>query len=210
LTAATASGQAKWKGAIVKEGDVTVVKNPKVPLYKTPVLELAEELSLGGPDAQGDYAFGEVRNFVVDDAGRIYVLDRKNVHVKVFDPSGAYLRTIGRQGQGPGEFDSPRTLSINRATGEFAVLQTSRRISIFKLDGTFIRQLSLKEIWALYGCVDSQGQIYVTEGIVDPENPHYELKKLGPDGALRSTLAKSPGPTPANFDPFRMRAAWRR
>ncbi len=113
----TASAQAKWKGTIVKEGDVTVVKNPKEPLYKTPVLELKDDLSIGGPDAQGDSALDQVRTFVVDDAGTIYVLDQQASHIKVFDASGKYLRTIGRKGQGPGELEYPMTLSLNRTNG---------------------------------------------------------------------------------------------
>ena len=204
----SASAQAKWKGTVVKEGNVTIVKNPKEPIYKTPILELKEDLSLSGPDAQGDYAFGKIRTFLVDDAGAFYVLDQQNSNVKVFDSSGKYLRTIGRQGQGPGELESPRALSINRAAGELAILQPSRRMSFFKLDGTFLRHLSFKEIWALNGAIDSKGQIYVTEGIVDPENPRYELKKLGPDGVPLSTIASSPGPMQAKFNPFRAVMWW--
>ena len=203
------SGQVKWKGTIVKEGDVTVVRNPKEPLYKTPVLELREDLSLGGPEAQGDYAFDEARNFVVDDEGSIYVLDTKSAQVKVFDRSGKYLRTIGRKGQGPGELDRPRMLSINRAGGEISILELSRRISFFKLDGTFLRHVSFKEIWALYGHVDSKGCIYVTEGFVDPKDPRYELKKLGPDASFIAMLAKSPAPRPGNFNPFSAVGYWR-
>jgi len=101
---------------IVKEGDVTVVKNPKEPLYQTPILELKEELSLGGPEAQGEYAFGQIADLVVDDAGSFYVLDGRSSHVKVFDASGRYVRTIGRAGQGPGEFEQPMNLSFNGAT----------------------------------------------------------------------------------------------
>ncbi len=191
---ATASAQDKWKGTIVKEGGVTVVKNPKEPLYKTPVLELREDLSLGGAAAQGDYAFGEIRHFAVDNGGSIYVLDTKLGHIKVFDQSGKYLRTIGRPGQGPGELNSPRALSINRAAGELAVLQTSRRMSFFKPDGTFLRHVSFLKMWALAGRVDSRGNIYITEGIVDEKDPRYEVKMLGPDASLISTLAKSPAP----------------
>ncbi len=209
LTALAASAQDKWKGTIVKEGDVTIVKNPKEPLYKTPVLELKEDLSLGGPKAQGDYAFGEVRAFVVDDAGSIYVLDTKSDHIKVFDRAGKYVRTIGRKGQGPGELDRPRMLSINRPGGELAVLELSRRMSFFKLDGTFLRHVSFKGIWALYGHVDSRGNIYVTEGLVDPKDPHYELKKLGPDASFIAMLAQSPAPKPANFNPFSAVGYWR-
>jgi hypothetical protein len=203
LSAAPASAQVAWKGTIVKEGDVTVVKNPKEPLYKTPVIELKEDLSLGGPEAQGDYAFGQIRTFVVDDAGSIYVLDSQASHIKVFDASGKYVRTIGRQGQGPGELDRPRALSLNRANGELAVLDLSRRMSFFKLDGAFLRHSSFKEIWALAGQVDSKGNIYVIEGIVDPKDPRYELKKLGPDASVIARLAKSPAPNASvKFDPF--------
>jgi hypothetical protein len=203
LTAPAAAGQDKWKGTVVKEGDVTVVKNPKEPLYKTPVIELKEDLSLGGPEAQGDYAFGQVRTFVVDEAGSIYVLDSQASHVKVFDASGKYVRTIGRQGQGPGELELPMTLSFNRTSGELAVHQASRRMSYFKTDGTFLRHLSFKEMWALRGRVDSKGNIYTTEGIVDPKDPRYELKKLGPDASFIALLAKSPAPNASvKFNPF--------
>lgn len=195
LTATTASAQDKWKGTVVKAGDATVVKNPKEPLYKTPVLELKEDLSLGGPEAQGDYAFGQIRTFIVDDAGSIYVLDTKLGHIKVFDRSGKYVRTIGRQGQGPGELESPMTLSFNRTSGELAVHQSSRRMSYFKTDGTFLRHLSFKEMWALRGRVDSKGNIYITEGFIDEKDPRYETKKLRPDASVIAVLAKSPAPT---------------
>jgi hypothetical protein len=201
-TASAASGQDKWKGTVVKEGEVTVVRNPKEPLYKTPVLELKEDLSLGGPEAQGDYAFGQIRTFIVDDAGSIYVLDTQSDHIKVFDRSGKYVRTIGRKGQGPGELENPMTLSFNRTAGELAVHQSSRRISYFKTDGTFLRHLSLKEMWALRGRVDSRGNIYITEGFVDEKDSRYEIKKLGPDASVVAVLAKSPAPTPGKLDPF--------
>ncbi len=205
---AAAPAQGTWKGTIVKEGDVTIIKNPKEPLYKTPVLELAEDLSLGGPDAQGDSVFDQIRSFVIDDDGAIYVPEYRNSQIKVFDDSGRYLRTIGRKGQGPGELEMARVVSINRTAGELAVLQMSRRISFFKLDGTFLRHVSFKEIWALYGRVDSRGRIYVTEGIVDPESPRYALKKLGPDGTVLTTLATTPAPAPSKFDPFLAVAWW--
>ncbi|MCX6568526.1 MAG: 6-bladed beta-propeller [Candidatus Aminicenantes bacterium] len=201
--AAVLSAQDKWKGTIVREGGMTIVKNPKEPLYKTPVLELKEDLSIGGPEAQGEYAFGEIRTFVVDDEGSIYVLDTQSDHIKVFDRSGKYVRTIGRKGQGPGELENPMTLSFNRTAGELAVHQSSRRISYFKTDGTFLRHLSLKEMWALRGRVDSRGNIYITEGFVDEKDPRYETKKLGPDASVIAVLAKSPAPNASvKYDPF--------
>ena len=193
--ASTVIAQAKWKGTIVKEGDVTVVKNPKEPLYKTPVLELKEDLSLGGPEAQGDSALDQVRQFLVDDAGTIYVLDQRAAHVKVFDGSGKYLRTIGRKGQGPGELEYPMTLSLNERTGELAVHLQSRGIVFFKTDGTYLRHLSLKGMLGGRARLDSRGQIYVLEIIMDNENSRYATKKLAPDGSVLATISETPTPT---------------
>ena len=192
-----ASAQVKWKGTVVKEGEVTVVKNPKDPLFKTPVLELEEELSLGGADAQGDYALDQVRQFIVDDAGAIYVLELRAAHIKVFDASGKYLRTIGRKGQGPGELELPMTMSLNERTGELAVHSQSRGIAFFKTDGTYLRQLSLKGMLGGRARLDSRGQIYFLEIIRDNENSRYATKKMAPDGSVLATISETPTPSGA-------------
>ena len=186
--------QPQWKGTIVKEGDVTVLRNPKEPLYKTPILELKEDLSIGGRDAEGDYAFGQARQVAVDDAGTIYVLDQQASHVKAFDAAGRYLRTIGRKGQGPGELEYPMTLSLNRAAGELAVQLQTRGIVFFKTDGTFLRQQSLKGLISGRGRVDSRGQIYVLEIVMDENGPKYATRKLGPDASVVATISETAAP----------------
>lgn len=205
--AVEASAQVKWKGTMAKEGGVTVVRNPREPVYKTPVLELREDLSLGGANAQGDYAFEDIRTLVVDDAGNIFVLDSKAANVKVFDASGKYVRTIGRKGQGPGEFNAPMTLSINPLAGELVVHHDSQRMSYFKLDGTFLRQLSTKGL-SIRARVDSRGRIVVMEIVFDANNRRYDTKKLGPDGNPIALLASSPGPDPARYNPFLAISYW--
>ena len=193
--AATAWAQAKWKGTIVKEGDVTVVKNPKEPIYKTPVLELKEELSLGGPDAQGEAALDQIRQVIADSAGTLYVLDQRASHVKVFDASGKYLRTIGRKGQGPGELEYPMTISLNEKTGELAVQQQTRGIAFFETAGPFIRQLPLQGMLAARGCLDSRGRIFIVDIIWGEESSKYVTKKLDGQGSLLAIIAEAPTPS---------------
>ncbi len=183
-----------WKGTIVKDGDVTIVKNPKEPLFTTPVLELKEDLSIGGPEAQGDDAFGQARQVVADDAGTIYVLDEQASDVKVFDASGKYLRTIGRKGQGPGELEFPMTLSLNRAAGELTVQQQTRGLAVFKTDGMFLRQQSLHGLISGRGRVDSRGNIYVLEIVLGDNGSSYATKKLAADGSLLATISETPAP----------------
>jgi hypothetical protein len=198
-----ACAQPKWKGTIAKEGDVIVVRNPKEPIYKTPVLELKEDLSLGGVDAQGDCAFGDIRDIVVDDAGVIYVLDSENFHIKAFDPSGKFLRTIGRKGQGPGEFEIPLMMSLVKTRGELAVHQVTRRMSFFKTDGTFLRHHLFKDLWAGRGVCDSTGRIYIMEVRRGDSGSRFVTEKLAEDGTVVATLGDSPASSGGKFNPFR-------
>jgi len=198
-----ACSQPKWKGTISNEGGIIVVRNPKEPLYKTPILELTEDLTIGGADAQGDYAIGDIRDVVVDDAGVIYVLDFKNCHVKTFDQSGRYLRTIGRKGQGPGEFEIPLMMSLVKTRGELAVHQVNRRMSFFKTDGTFVRHYLFKDLLAGRGVCDSKGQIYIMEVRRKDSESRFVVKKLTEDGAVPATLADSPASGGEKFNPFR-------
>ena len=94
--------QAKWKGKITNEDGVIVVQNPKKPLYSEDVLSLEEDLAIGGADVREEYMFSNIRYVDVSEDERIYILDSKEAHVKVFDRRGKYLMTFGRLGQGPG------------------------------------------------------------------------------------------------------------
>lgn len=194
--------QVEWKGTVIKEGDVTVIKNPKDPLHKIPILELNEDLSLGGPGGRLEYAFGNDIGFVVDNEAFIYVLDKQDTNIKVFNNSGNFVRTIGRKGQGPGELDNPWSLSVNRKAGELAVLQLSRRLSFFKTDGTFIRQQSINNSSSVK--FDSLGNTYIREKTRSKDGEwSYEVKKFSSFGFFFGLLASSPGqPYSGRVNPF--------
>ncbi len=195
-----------WKGKIYKDGDVTVVQNPKEPKYQGEILALKEDLRLGGPDVKGDCAFNQIQTIAVDAQENIFVLDYKESNVKVFDKNGKYLRTIGRKGQGPGEFDGPAVMGFDRASGALLVLESgARRISCFDPQGKFIKAMSLKGIWGLGMRLDSLGNIYVMEAVLGQNEGHYLVKKFSPDLNLIAVLAQAPSlvkPTGA-ANPFR-------
>jgi len=48
--------------------------------------------------------FYEPQDIEIGKNGLIYILDSGNNRIHVFDNSGKYIRTIGKKGQGPGEF----------------------------------------------------------------------------------------------------------
>jgi sugar lactone lactonase YvrE len=65
---------------------------------------LREDLRIGGPDGHPSELFSQIAFIETDGNGNIYVLDYPAQEVRVFSPTGDYLRTIGRKGLGPGEF----------------------------------------------------------------------------------------------------------
>lgn len=64
---------------------------------------LTEELRLGNVSGDGPEGFGRIGDIAADPAGRIHVLDVGSKEVRVFGSDGAYLRSMVRDGDGPGE-----------------------------------------------------------------------------------------------------------
>jgi hypothetical protein len=74
----------------------------ELPFLSVP--HLAGEVELRVGDVDGDLLFGRISEVEVGPDGNVYVLDRGEAGVRVFTPEGEPLRSIGRRGEGPGEF----------------------------------------------------------------------------------------------------------
>jgi hypothetical protein len=71
-------------------------------------LERSVEIGrLGGQDSvPRPDEFGRISWLALDGRGRVYVADAAAYEIRVFDTTGAHVRTIGPRGAGPGEFGS--------------------------------------------------------------------------------------------------------
>jgi hypothetical protein len=96
---------AGWEGDTTNADGTTVVTNPETPAFGENRQEMREMWRRGGDDDE-EIFFGTIAEFLHDDAGNIYLLDGQLSEIQVFDPSGELLRTVGRQGEGPGEFQN--------------------------------------------------------------------------------------------------------
>lgn len=202
------SQKAEWQGTIEEIDGIMVIKSPKEPMYGGDALEFEEELSLGEAEGREEYMFSEIRHIAISEDERIFVLDSKEDHIKVFDKEGKYLMTIGTPGQGPGELDRPSSICISQ--NELVVLEGARRLSVFTLEGEFLRHISTKETWALGATMDSVGNIVLTEGVMDPEYFHYLTKKVDVDMNLLYEIAKTPAPDArTGVNPFMPFAYWK-
>lgn len=106
---------------------------------REPSWTLSREAVAGAGD--GPDALTAVSGVTVDGAGSVFVAQRQDGVVRVYDRRGRFLRVIGRPGEGPGELDTPANLGWR---GDTLWVQDSgnRRISFFHQDGIFIRSLS--------------------------------------------------------------------
>jgi hypothetical protein len=95
---------AGWEGDTATVDGVTVVTNPETPAFGENRQELRELWRRGGDE--DEIFFGTIAEFLHDEAGNIYLLDGQLSEIQVFDPEGEFLRTVGRQGEGPGEFQN--------------------------------------------------------------------------------------------------------
>lgn len=98
--------------------------------------EVRELFSVGSADGTGGDVFGAVGDVAFDGAENLYVLDRLNARVVVFDSIGRFVRALGRRGGGPGEFSAPQQMAVTRE-GEVIVSDAGRRaLVVFEQAGT--------------------------------------------------------------------------
>ena len=68
--------------------------------------------------------------------------DRKNV--MQFTRDGKFVRNIGRQGKGPGEYNYIRQVDVDEKAGKVYVLSTGRRFNVYDLEtGKFLQSGAL-------------------------------------------------------------------
>ncbi len=81
------------------------VDNGSEPAEGIVALEARELWRIGGADA--DHFFGVIARAFTDAEGNVYLVDSQLSEMQVYSASGAYLRTLSREGEGPGEVRRP-------------------------------------------------------------------------------------------------------
>lgn len=127
-----------------KSEDVVVISNPKTPAHKMRIV-FEEELTIGEFEGDENYMFGSGISLNTDDAGNFYVADSDNYRIQKYNPEGKCLLTIGREGQGPGEFRGFSLPRFDKDNHLYITDGSNRRISFFDKDGQYLRQIHVQE-----------------------------------------------------------------
>lgn len=197
------SEKVTWQGTIEELDGITVVKNPEEPLFGELVFDLEEDLSIGNEE-DDNYLFYRIVDINVDKDENIYVYESGNRRLQKFDRNGNYICAIGRQGQGPGEFQRLSEILIDN-TGTIRV-RDGRKLIIFDENGKYLdKDVAFKEFFfnliidsngSLWGMkFDQEGDDEVTAKIFNV------FGKLNNEGSMDNIVARFP------YDFYRVRTA---
>jgi hypothetical protein len=171
----------------------------------------------GALDGEDWEVLGSIADLVFNAAGDLFVLDEQAAHIVVFDRNGEYLRTISRQGEGPGELAQPESMSL-LADGRLAVFDRGRSgIQFFTPEGEYVESASFDptrgaprgvDAWLADGSIVTDREFVVSgtaeamsvrSGSVDGtgDEPGRPIARYRPDGAreLLYTAWEPPPPT---------------
>jgi 6-bladed beta-propeller len=108
-------------------------------------LELQQALVIGEMD--GPAAFGRIMDVKLGRRGRVYVADDLRHAVFVFDSVGRFVRSVGRRGNGPGEFQAPWRIALDASDSLFVWDVSLARVSVYAPDLSHARDFRLPPHW---------------------------------------------------------------
>ena len=75
--------------------------------------------------------------------GEYFIVSDSGEHcIKVFNREGHFRYKFGKQGNGDGEFNNPRFLSVTQSKHLLVCDGSNHRIQVFELDGKFVGKFS--------------------------------------------------------------------
>ncbi|HST61029.1 MAG TPA: hypothetical protein VLK84_20160 [Longimicrobium sp.] len=189
LLLAACSGDAKkdrWQGTVETRPDgVVIVRNPAQGMWaEGEGWTVEEDLRIGIADGEGPTLFGGIAAVEADSAGRIWVLERQAKELRRFDARGKHTGTIGREGEGPGEFRDPIGLAWAPDGTLWIADPGAGRYTVYDANGTFIDDHSR----------NVAGYSVPWRGGFGPDGLLYELAAVAPPRG-------EPGQALLRFDP---------
>lgn len=165
------SGESAPDGATVRDSaGITIVENRTPTRPDSAMWRLAAdpELEIGTLEASDEALINVSAARTLSD-GRIVVYDNGDDWLRYFSADGDFIRTSGREGEGPGEFNSG--ISIDVLEGDTVVVDDLllRRLSYFDAEGDFVRTVNPPGASYLYLSSGADGTLYTRSGT----NPMY-------------------------------------
>ena len=129
-----------WEAAVDTIGDTVVVRTLSGSAWGD-TASLEAEVSIGMLEGPDEYLIGNPRSIAVGADGEIYVLDRQVPVIRMYDRDGAFIRNVGREGGGPGEYKLPGAIAVLPDNRLLVRDPGNGRVSIYGADGEYLGQV---------------------------------------------------------------------
>ncbi|UCC74409.1 MAG: hypothetical protein JSV86_07590 [Gemmatimonadota bacterium] len=108
------------------------------------VVEGEPSLEIGAQDGAPEYIFFRVAGALRLDDGRIVIADGFSNQVRFYSEAGEFLKAVGREGQGPGEYQYIR--SLGRCAGDSVVaFDLHWQAKVYTAAGELVREMPLHD-----------------------------------------------------------------
>ena len=135
------------EGSVTRDSSgITIVENDHTrPRWKaTDAWRISPNptVQIGSPEGDSAYLLHQAFHATRLNDGRIAIVNNGRSEIKLYDAQGRYLQTIGRRGQGPGEFED--AWKVHQLPGDsLLVIDLYSAISVFGPDLKFVRRFRL-------------------------------------------------------------------
>jgi len=119
----------------------------------------------GGLDVPEEQFFNIPVDITISKEGLIYILDSRDKNIKIFHKDGNFIKCIGREGSGPGDFKRPWIIKLIEDS-LYVVDTGNRRIQILNKDGEYQRSFRVPVDFGQGMALDLKGNVYLnTRGL---------------------------------------------
>jgi hypothetical protein len=120
---------------------VTIVEQDLAQLGGSCSIGAQPTLSIGVEEGEPEYMLAGLFGAVRLSDGRIVIAQRSTHDIRYYDSTGAFLRTSGREGRGPGEFSSPFYLHVVPGDTVYAGDYDPWQFLVFDPEGNWVRSV---------------------------------------------------------------------
>ena len=143
--------------------------------------------------APGWGSFNRPTDVAWDAAGDIFVADGYgNSRVAKFDKNGAYIKSWGSKGTGPGQFDLLHAIAVDAAGNVYVGDRSNKRIQVFDNNGTFKTQYT--NVGAPYAMCITPGPhqyLYTSNSNPSTSMENGEIYKMELDGKVLGKFGRA-------------------
>ncbi|MGH7542132.1 MAG: 6-bladed beta-propeller, partial [Gemmatimonadota bacterium] len=205
LAAGCASGDAPATEAVERDSaGISIIENPRA-IVEQPAgwtVGGAPNLEIGVVEGEPSHQLFAVTGVGQLTDGRVVVLNAGTQEVRFYDAAGAFLRSVGGEGEGPGEYRFPDLAGITLNDSIVVYDLMAARFTILDDRGRYARSVMAPGLVAEAVGRFTSGRFVVSSGSASagPDTPEgiianeVRFLTLGADAAVRDTIAVAHGP----------------